>query len=126
LKYFSDGRRRYVNNYSSGGTSTWLAITEHDANGTQSSIQFDLQITNSNPYIDYANFSTSGADAWIQEFRIICQGIPIEEISDYNTTFEKWMDIGGFCQEEFKMYLNNYGVHPPFILAQKPILSNRP
>jgi hypothetical protein len=74
---------------------------------TQSFIQFDLQITNSNPYIDYANFSSCGAGALIQEFRIICQGTPIEEILDYNTMFEMWMDIGGFCQEEFKMYMEN-------------------
>jgi hypothetical protein len=74
---------------------------------SQSCIQFDLQITNSNPYIDYANFSACGAGALIQEFRIICQGTPIEEILDYNTMFEMWMDIGGFCQEEFKMYMEN-------------------
>jgi len=74
---------------------------------TQSFIQFDLQITNSNPYIDYANFSSCGAGALIQEFRIICQGTPIEEILDYNTMFEMWMDIGGFRQEEFKMYMEN-------------------
>ena len=74
---------------------------------SQSCIQFNLQITNSNPYIDYANFSACGAGALIQEFRIICQGTPIEEILDYNTMFEMWMDIGGFCQEEFKMYMEN-------------------
>ena len=74
---------------------------------TQSFIQFDLQITNNNPYIDYANFSSCGAGALIQEFRIICQGTPIEEILDYNTMFERWMDIGGFCQEDFKMYMEN-------------------
>ena len=66
-----------------------------------------MQITNNNPYIDYANFSSCGAGALIQEFRIICQGTPIEEILDYNTMFEMWMDIGGFCQEEFKMYMEN-------------------
>ena len=43
----------------------------------------------------------------IPEFRIICQGTPIEEKLDYNTMFEMWMDIGGFCQEEFKMYMEN-------------------
>ena len=66
-----------------------------------------MQITNNNPYIDYANFSSCGAGALIQEFCIICQGTPIEEILDYNTMFEMWMDIGGFCQEEFKMYMEN-------------------
>ena len=65
---------------------------------SQSLIQFDLQITNTN------------------QFRIICQGTPIEEILDYNTMFEMWMDIGGFCQEEFKMYMENpwraTAIHP--------------
>ena len=44
---------------------------------TQSLIQYDLQITNTNPYIDYVNFSACGAGSLIQEFRIICQGTPI-------------------------------------------------
>jgi hypothetical protein len=52
----------------------------------------------------------------IQEFRIICQGTPIEEILDYNTMFEMWMDIGGHQQEEFMMYLENplrgAAIHP--------------
>jgi len=74
---------------------------------TQSILQFDLTIQNTNPYIDYINFSTSGAAALIQEFRVICQGTPIEEILDYNMMFEMWMDLGGFAQEEFKMYVEN-------------------
>ena len=74
---------------------------------TQSLLTFDLQNINLNPYVDYVNFSTSGAASLIQEFRVICQGTPIEEILDYNMMFEMWMDLGGHAQEEFKMYVEN-------------------
>lgn len=73
----------------------------------QSLIQFDIELTNMNPYIDYVNLSTSGMASVIQDFRIICQGTPIEEIYDYNLMFEMFMDLGGHMQEEFKMYMEN-------------------
>lgn len=73
----------------------------------QSLLDFDLTITNTNPYVDYINFSSSGAGALIQELRIVNQGTNVEEILDYNTMFEMWMDLGGYAQEEFKMYLEN-------------------
>lgn len=74
---------------------------------TQSLLQFDVTITNTNPYIDYINLSSSGMAAIIQEMRIICQGTPIEEMLDYNMMFEMFMDMGGHAQEEFKMYMEN-------------------
>lgn len=74
---------------------------------TQSLLQFDLEITNTNPFIDYINLSSCGLGALIQEMRIICQGTPIEEILDYNLMFEMFMDLGGHAQEEFKMYVEN-------------------
>ena len=70
-------------------------------------LQFDLTITNTNPYVDYINFSAAGAAALIQEFRVYCQGTPIEEILDYNMMFEMWMDLQGSAQEEFKMFCEN-------------------
>lgn len=74
---------------------------------TQSLLQFDIAITNTNPYIDYINFSAGGISSIIQEMRIICQGTPIEEMLDYNLMFEMFMDLGGHAQEEFKMYMEN-------------------
>lgn len=73
----------------------------------QSLIEFDLTITNTNPYVDYVNFSSCGAGSLIQELRIVNQGTNVEEILDYNTMFEMWMDLGGFAQEEFKLYMEN-------------------
>ena len=74
---------------------------------SQSLLQFDFTITNTNPYIDYVNFSACGVGAIIEEFRIVCQGTPIEEVLYYNKMFEMWMDLGGYAQEEFKMYMEN-------------------
>lgn len=73
----------------------------------QSIFQFDVEITNPNPYIDYVNLSSGGMSSLIQEMRIYCQGTPVEEILDYNTMFEMFMDLGGYAQEEFKMYVEN-------------------
>ena len=74
---------------------------------SQSLIQFDIEISNSNPYIDYINLSSCGLGAVIQEMRIICQGTPVEEMLDYNMMFEMFMDLGGAAQDEFKMYMEN-------------------
>lgn len=73
----------------------------------QSLIQFDIELRNENPYIDYVNLSASGMAAVIQDMRVICQGTPIEEMFDYNLMFELFMDLGGHMQEEFKMYMEN-------------------
>ena len=78
---------------------------------SQSLLQFDFTITNTNPYIDYVNFSACGVGAIIEEFRIVCQGTPIEEVLYYNKMFEMWMDLGGYAQEEFKCTWKIHGVH---------------
>lgn len=81
----------------------------------QSLLQFDIELRNENPYVDYVNLSASGMAAVIQDMRIICQGTPIEEMFDYNLMFEMFMDLGGHMQEEFKMYMENgwrAPVHP--------------
>lgn len=74
---------------------------------SQSLLQFDIEITNTNPYIDYINLSNCGLASIIQELRIICQGTPVEEMLDYNTMFEMFMDLGGAQQDEFKLYMEN-------------------
>ena len=87
---------------------------------TQSLLQFDIAITNTNPYIDYINFSAGGISSIIQEMRIICQGTPIEEMLDYNLMFEMFMDLGGHAQEEFKMYMEN-GWRAPVLPGQSDL-----
>ena len=73
----------------------------------QSLIEFDIEFTNTNPHIDFINFSASGAASLIQEFRIYNQGTPLIEILDYNLAFETWMKLNNMQQQEFKMYMEN-------------------
>ena len=73
----------------------------------QSLLEFDIEFTNTNPHIDFINFSASGAASLIQEFRIYNQGTPLVEILDYNLAFETWMKLNNMQQQEFKMYMEN-------------------
>jgi hypothetical protein len=73
---------------------------------SQSFLQFDLQITNSNPYIDYVNFGRSGGNALIEVMTIRCQGNPIETIREYNMVTENWAMIEGTSQEPFRLYVS--------------------
>lgn len=73
----------------------------------QSLLEFDIEITNTNPHIDYLNFGAAGAASLIQEFRIYNQGTPLVEIHDYNLAFETWMKLGNMQQQEFAMYMEN-------------------
>jgi hypothetical protein len=70
----------------------------------QSYLKFDLTIINPNPFIDYVSFGTCGAASVIDEFRVICQGTPIEEILNYSTVHELFADLCGFCKEPYYMY----------------------
>lgn len=96
--------------FTEGGTANIVLDTSTPGSfldPQQSLLQFDIELQNQNPYIDYVNLSASGMAAVIQDMRIICQGTPIEEIFDYNLMFEMFMDLGGHMQEEFKMYMEN-------------------
>jgi len=73
----------------------------------QSFIEFDFEVTNTNPYIDYMNLSAAGMASFIEEFRIYNQGTPIEEILQYNLMFEHWMKMGGHAQTKFRMFMEN-------------------
>jgi hypothetical protein len=70
----------------------------------QSYLQFDLKITNQNPYIDFIDFGLSGVNAVFEQMQIRCNGTGIETIKDYNTVYETWMKMEGICQTEFEMF----------------------
>lgn len=72
----------------------------------QSFVQFDLTITNGNPYIDYQNFGRAGANSLFETMTIRNNGNPIETIRDYNTAFETYMSTEGIAQEEFSMFMS--------------------
>jgi hypothetical protein len=71
----------------------------------QTCLQFQLQVTNPNPYIDYFNLGAGGCGSFIEKMQIKSQGTTIEEIQNYAEVFENWMEVEGSNQEEFHMYL---------------------
>ena len=70
----------------------------------QSYLYFNLQITNKNPFIDYVSFGSAGVQSIIQELRWYVQGIPIEEILNYNFAYELLSDANGTTKKPLFMY----------------------
>jgi hypothetical protein len=54
-------------------------------------MQFILTITNSNPFIDYIDFSEAGAASIIEQLVVNANNVPFETISDYNTLYTQLM-----------------------------------
>jgi hypothetical protein len=71
----------------------------------QSYLKFDLTLINTNPFIDFASFGSAGANAVIEEFRIYCQGTPVEEILYYNDFVECLMDLHGLTTQPMDMFV---------------------
>ncbi len=67
-------------------------------------LKWDMTITNTNPFIDYVSFGPCGVASLFEEFRIICQGNPVEEILNYPIVYEAFQDISGHCKEPYSMY----------------------
>ena len=75
---------------------------------TQSTyLQFDLNMTNTNPYVDYQSFGMEGAAAILAEMRIFNQGNPLEEILDYNLASRCFTFLSGSMQSEFEMFMQS-------------------
>jgi len=92
------------------GESTFVNITLDTStpgafnDNLSSYLKFDLTFSNPNPYIDFVSFGSAGAASVIEEFRIYCQGTPIEEILQYNTCFQLFMDLNAQCKDPYYMY----------------------
>lgn len=70
----------------------------------QTYLKADITFTNKNPYIDFVNFGVCGAHGFIDEFRIIQQGTPLEEIINYPSVVETYMDLAGVNTRPYNMY----------------------
>lgn len=73
----------------------------------QSYLKFDISFTNTNPFIDFLNFGVCGVSSVIEEFRVYQQGTPLEEIINYNSVVEAYMDLGGIGIEPKYMFRSN-------------------
>lgn len=57
-----------------------------DTKSTQ--LEFDVEIVNVNPYVDFQNWPRCGANIVFQEMRVLIAGKPIEENLNYAESFE--------------------------------------
>ena len=119
-------RRRFrtlttnTNEYQSGNTviipiDTATHGSFMDPKSTQ--LEFDLKISNNNPYVDFQNFPRCGANIVFQEMRVRCAGNPVEENLNYAESFELDMlgkNMNGHIWEMFKSnrYYENFGFTP--------------
>lgn len=86
----------------------------------ESYLSFTLRLTNSNVSRGYnVSFSSCGAHALIRAMRIYVQGVPIEEITEYNALAEWLHDLTGipdYCDRSAKSrYLANTMMGDHFI-----------
>lgn len=86
----------------------------------ESYLSFTLRLTNSNTARGYnVSFSSCGAHALIRAMRIYVQGVPIEEITEYNALAEWLHDLTGipdYCDRSAKSrYLANTMMGDHFI-----------
>ena len=73
----------------------------------QGTINCTLQISNTNPYVDYLNFGPSGAIIFFDEMRIYSSGTPIEENLRYSESVDLLMMQGGWQSKPFHVYRRN-------------------
>jgi hypothetical protein len=73
----------------------------------QGIIQCTLQITNTNPYVDFINFGPSGALIFFDEMRIYSSGTPVEENLRYSETADLLTIQGGHQCRPFHIYRRN-------------------
>ena len=74
----------------------------------QGVIQCTLQITNTNPYVDFINFGPSGAMIFFDEMRIYSSGTPVEENLRYSETADLLTIQGGHQCRPFHIYRRNH------------------
>jgi len=70
-------------------------------------IQATLQLTNTNPYVDFLNFGPSGAMIFFDEMRVFSSGTPIEENLRYSETADLLTTQAGHQCKPFHIYRRN-------------------
>lgn len=73
----------------------------------QGNINCTLQISNTNPYVDYLNFGPCGAMIFFEEMRVYSSGTPVEENLRYSETVDLLMEQGGWQCRPLHVYRRN-------------------
>jgi hypothetical protein len=100
----------YQNTYQPGAVlllpiDTGTASSFMDTNAT--SLEFTLNLTNSNPFVDYCHLPRCGVNAFIREMSIEVNGVPIEMNRHYAETIEAEMIRKGENQKPFSIFHSN-------------------
>jgi len=73
----------------------------------QGTINCTLQITNTNPYVDYLNFGPCGAIIFFDEMRVYSSGTPIEENLRYSESVDLLMNQCGWQAKPYHVFRRN-------------------
>ena len=73
----------------------------------QGNINCTLQISNTNPYVDYLNFGPCGAMIFFEEMRVYSSGTPVEENLRYSETVDLLMEQGGWQCRPLHVFRRN-------------------
>jgi hypothetical protein len=73
----------------------------------QGTINTTLQISNTNPYVDFLNFGPCGAIIFFEEMRVYSSGTPVEENLRYSETVDLLMMQGGWQCKPYHVYRRN-------------------
>jgi len=73
----------------------------------QGNINCTVQISNTNPYVDYVNFGPCGAMILFDEMRVYSSGTPVEENLRYSETVDLLMEQGGWQCRPMHVFRRN-------------------
>lgn len=73
----------------------------------QGNINCTLQISNTNPYVDFLNFGPCGAMIFFDEMRVYSSGTPVEENLRYSETVDLLMEQGGWQCRPLHVFRRN-------------------
>lgn len=73
----------------------------------QGNINCTLQISNTNPYVDFLNFGPCGAIIFFDEMRVYSSGTPVEENLRYSETVDLLMEQGGWQCRPLHVFRRN-------------------
>ena len=73
----------------------------------QGNINCTLQISNTNPYVDFLNFGPCGAMIFFDEMRVYSSGTPVEENLRYSETVDLLMEQGGWQSRPLHVFRRN-------------------
>ena len=73
----------------------------------QGNINCTVQISNTNPYVDFVNFGPCGAMILFDEMRVYSSGTPVEENLRYSETVDLLMEQGGWQCRPMHVFRRN-------------------